>query len=84
MIKVIVGSEKVPFDIHKQLVCNASAFFRRACNGGFKEAQTGKVNLPEEEPEIFDIFTRCLYKEDLDLPAFPRGENRNVNGGHVW
>ena len=60
LITACIGPEKHCFPIHKNLVCNASDFFKAACNGPFKEAD-GVVCLPEQDPKIFKHFIYWLY-----------------------
>lgn len=73
MIKVIVGAEKTPFQVHKHFICEVSPFFKTACNSTFWQSQTGTINLPACEPETFDIFLRMTYCRFLEFPQFPSG-----------
>lgn len=78
MVKVIVGSEKVEFFIHKKYICDISEFFRAACEGKFKEARTAKICLPDWEPATFDDFMEKVYMEVNDFSEYhyPMDENR--------
>ncbi|KAF2500821.1 hypothetical protein BU16DRAFT_523571 [Lophium mytilinum] len=61
----------------EDLLCQTSAFFRAACKGAFKEAQERLISLPEDEPEIFELFIQWLFSKGYyftpepleDLPA---------------
>jgi hypothetical protein len=41
-----------------------SPFFAAACRGQFQEAHTRRIDLPDEEPEIFSCVLEYLYKGD--------------------
>ena len=75
----MVGPDKVLFEIHKGLLCKHSSYFRASLEGGFKEAKEGVVELPEDDPKIFNIFKTWLYSKkividrdgtDTDCPSF--------------
>lgn len=59
--KVLVGTDEKEYTIHKDLLCKSSAFFERALDGHFSEAQTKTIRLPEDEPDIFNILVDWLY-----------------------
>ena len=59
--------------VHKSLVCRDSSFFKAACKGGFREAESNEVKLPDDEPEIFDNFVRWLYTQDIERPSTASG-----------
>lgn len=62
MVKVLVGGKNT-FYAHEGIL-SKSAFFERALNGGFKEATTREVLLPDDEPEIFSSVLEYLYGEE--------------------
>lgn len=64
-VHVKVGTDKKTFIIHKGLLCQKSAYFNAALNGSFEEALAGEIDLPEEEPEIFEIVYHWLYSDKL-------------------
>ncbi|KAI9880817.1 MAG: hypothetical protein M1830_000253 [Pleopsidium flavum] len=69
MITVSVGGntgEFHRFGVQKNLVCHYSTFFRAACLGQFREAESGGVKLPNESAETFDLFVHWLYTQKLD------------------
>jgi hypothetical protein len=49
------------FSIHKALVVERSKFFANALNGSWKESDDGIVLLPEDDPEIFELYLQVLY-----------------------
>lgn len=64
LITTHVGSEKQCFHIHESLLCQASDFFKAACNSNFKEAD-GVIDLPEQNLEVFKHFIYWLYTGKL-------------------
>ncbi|KAL8873768.1 MAG: hypothetical protein Q9174_000807 [Haloplaca sp. 1 TL-2023] len=57
------------FCVHTDLLCHYSPFFKAATSGNWTEAKTGVVNLPYDEPRIFEIFQGYIYAGSLDLRA---------------
>ena len=39
-----------------------SPYFAAACRGAFLEAHSRRIDLPDEEPEIFSCVLEYLYK----------------------
>ncbi|KAL1622851.1 hypothetical protein SLS54_004871 [Diplodia seriata] len=67
IIEVVVGKNQQKYDIHKDILCSCSPFFRKACNGNWKEAREHRVELPEDTPEYFDVYVQWLYSGQLLL-----------------
>lgn len=65
IVHIVVGPEKKVFKIHKEILCNASTYFRAALNGGFKEAKEQKVEMPEDKVSIFKYFQHWLYSGNI-------------------
>ncbi|KAL8797391.1 MAG: hypothetical protein Q9195_000546 [Heterodermia aff. obscurata] len=61
MIQVAVGPEQTIFHIYKQLLSDASPYFKAAISGGYKESFEQKIELPEENPSMFERFQLWLY-----------------------
>jgi hypothetical protein len=63
MIRVLVGNEEVrkESNIHQDLICSRSNFFKNALKKPWLEANERKVTLAEEEPEIFSLYLKLLY-----------------------
>lgn len=66
-IVVIVGQRENSrsFFIHCNLICTFSPFFNAACSGFWKESQESVVKLPEDYPEIFELYVKWLYTGEL-------------------
>jgi hypothetical protein len=67
-VTLIVGQEKKAYTLHKDLLCFYSDYFRAAFNGSFKEATERKLELPNIEPSLFEVFQVWLYTRDLQGP----------------
>ncbi|TGO12207.1 hypothetical protein BTUL_0092g00070 [Botrytis tulipae] len=65
LVQIIVGPELKEFFVHKTLIRSTCDFFERAFNGKFKEGIENKMYLPEDDPEIFDIFVNWMYSGHL-------------------
>jgi len=63
IITLTVGREARLFAAHED-VLSLSPFFAAACKGQFLEAQSKRIDLPDEEPEIFSCVLEYLYKGD--------------------
>jgi len=72
-VTLIVGKEKKAYNLHKDLLCFYSDYFRAAFNGSFKEAADRKLELPNVEISLFDKFQVWLYTRDLQEPTGPGG-----------
>ena len=53
--------------IHKEFICHLFSFFRSATDGTWAEARTGVVDLPDDDPKIFEIFEHWLYTSILRI-----------------
>ncbi|KAG4437856.1 hypothetical protein IFR05_006658 [Cadophora sp. M221] len=69
IVTIHVGPKRKVFTFHKKLLCDRSDFFFKAFNGGFKEATTGVMYLPEDDVDALDSLIVYVY-QDL-LPGFP-------------
>ena len=64
VVTIFVGPEKKRYNIHKDIICHHSEYFRAAYNGRWKEADEG-VTLEDVEVEVFNIFVHWLYTQQL-------------------
>lgn len=64
IVTFTVGKEGRLFAAHEDVLV-ASPFFAAACRGQYRsEAQSKRIDLPDEEPEIFSCVLEYLYKGD--------------------
>ncbi|KAK4692431.1 hypothetical protein P7C71_g4776, partial [Lecanoromycetidae sp. Uapishka_2] len=64
-VSVLVGLEQQVFTIHKNLLCEASSYFRAALSGNFREAKDQKITMEEEDVTTFKHFQYWLYTRNL-------------------
>ena len=69
----MVGPDEYRFDVHKDLLCKASPFFKAAFDGNFAEA-AGIMKLPEEDVMTFKHFIYWLYSRRLRRLYYPDSE----------
>ncbi|KAI1504492.1 hypothetical protein F5X99DRAFT_16470 [Biscogniauxia marginata] len=75
IVTLTVGKEGRLFAAHEE-VLTQSPFFERACRDQFLEAQSKRISLPDEEPEVFSAVLEYLYKGDY-YPRLLHNKNRN-------
>lgn len=67
MVQVLVGKEQRDFQMHKKLLCATSTFFRdhieaqKESHGTDSQPEDSVLWLPEESPEVFELFIVWLY-----------------------
>ncbi|CZR54885.1 uncharacterized protein PAC_04769 [Phialocephala subalpina] len=76
IITLVVGREQRLFAAHEDVLCH-SPFFAAACRGQFMEADSKRISLPDEEPEIFSSILEYLYKGDY-YPKLVHNKRRNA------
>ncbi|KAF5620788.1 kelch 4 [Fusarium sp. NRRL 52700] len=54
--------------VHKAIICPQSAFFKAACDSIFKEAQTGEIELPDDDPVPVRMMIEYLYDQTYAIP----------------
>ncbi|KAH9904020.1 hypothetical protein F4778DRAFT_733628 [Xylariomycetidae sp. FL2044] len=75
IVTLTVGREGRLFAAHEEVLCQ-SPFFEHACRGQYLEAQSKRIALPDEEPEIFSAVLEYLYKGDY-YPRLLHNKHRN-------
>jgi len=76
IITLTIGREGRLFAAHEDILC-LSPFFAAACRGEFLEAESKRIHLPDEEPEIFSCVLEYLYKGDY-YPRLLHNKRRNT------
>lgn len=64
MVTVKVGLGRLPFYVHKNLLCDHSPYFAAALKGSYKES-AGSMELKEDNVEAFERLIQWLYKHDI-------------------
>ncbi|KAF9873634.1 hypothetical protein CkaCkLH20_08744 [Colletotrichum karsti] len=75
IVTLTVGREGRLFAAHEDVLFQSS-FFEAACRGQFFEAQSKRIALPDEEPEVFSAILEYLYKGDY-YPRLMHNRHRN-------
>ncbi|CAI7604491.1 unnamed protein product [Penicillium glandicola] len=73
-LTILVGPSKEPFHIHESIICNSSLFFQKAMSGSWKESKERTLELPEDDPERFALYSHWLYF--AKLPVIAEGETK--------
>ncbi|KAL9001231.1 MAG: hypothetical protein Q9169_000415 [Polycauliona sp. 2 TL-2023] len=68
-VTINVGSGQVAetFTPHCELLMFYSPYFKTMMNGNWEEAKSNIVNLPADEPMVYEVFQDWLYGVDLSL-----------------
>ena len=83
MVAVHVGTTRRKFEIPGNLLSFHSVFFRMALNGGFIEAANYSVDLPEEEPKLFETIVDWMYEYKRPLKVIDKYVvNRKMKPNH--
>lgn len=64
------------FYVHEDVLCSSSDFFNAALSKGWKERRSGRIDLPDNDPEAFTIYARWLYTGRIFLAK--AGDNFTV------
>lgn len=75
IVTMTVGREGRLFAAHEDVLCQ-SPFFHRILRGTYFDAQSKRISLPEEEPEVFSAVLEFLYKGDY-YPRLLHNKPRN-------
>jgi len=70
-VSIFVGPKRKQYTVHKDLLCKAVPFFRKAFSGAFGEATMGEIYLSDENdnPAAVELFIHWLYKGAI--PSVP-------------
>lgn len=77
-ITVRVGSESETFFVHEHLLCTNSMFFARALKKEWAEGEARQVDLPDVDPDTFEIWAKWLYTGRLCYAATNRDEDFSI------
>jgi hypothetical protein len=71
---VIVGTgvTSKSFALHKNLACARSKFFDACLSGNRKESVGAPVELPDDNPDVFQLYTQSLYVSVLHIVTTER------------
>lgn len=63
IVTIVVGPTQRLFAAHEDVLCK-SPYFAQACRAQFFEPSNKRIELPNEEPEVFSAVLEYLYKGD--------------------
>jgi len=75
IVTLTIGREGRLFAAHEDILRQAP-FFEAACRSNFHDAQSRRISLPDEEPEVFSAVLEYLYKGDY-YPRLLHNRARN-------
>lgn len=67
IVNIEVGKEKALFQIHEGLLRQHSVWFTTRLNGSWGDVKN--VELPEDLPQVFELFEEFVYRSQLPAPA---------------
>lgn len=65
MVDILVGPGRKTFNLHRDLLCDRSDYFKASLEGAFLESQTNELHLPDDSPAVFELFVNWLYGGSL-------------------
>lgn len=65
IVQVLVGPDKISFNMHKGLLCNVAPYFEAALKGSFLESSAQVLELIEDDPVMFERFQLWTYTNRL-------------------
>ncbi|CAG8899964.1 unnamed protein product [Penicillium egyptiacum] len=72
---ITVGASKEPFHVHEAVICTSSLFFKKAMSGSWKESKEHTLELPEDDPQIFSLYSHWLYFGKI--PVIPKEKSQS-------
>lgn len=75
IVTLAVGRDGRLFAAHQDVLCQ-SPFFGAACRASFSDAQSRRISLPNEDPDVFSAILEYLYKGDY-YPRLLHNRHRN-------
>lgn len=61
-LTIVCGMKR--YAVHRAIVCSRSGFFDGACSSPFREAETGIIDLSEDDPEAVEHMVNYFYHLD--------------------
>ncbi|KAJ4127771.1 hypothetical protein NW768_008044 [Fusarium equiseti] len=72
------------YAVHKAIVCTRSPFFAACCDGDFKEAKSGMIKLPDDDPVAVKMMIRYLYTGTYARPSTSSATGSNGTYWEQW
>jgi hypothetical protein len=61
-LTIVCGAKR--YQVHRILLATRSTFFEGACRGGFREAESGVIDLSEDDAEAVEHMIHYFYHMD--------------------
>jgi hypothetical protein len=74
-LTIVCGMKR--YAVHRAIICSRSGFFDGACSNPFREAESGVIDLSEDDPEAIDHMVHYFYH--LDYLSTPRTRSRGAS-----
>ncbi|KAI9675665.1 MAG: hypothetical protein M1817_001032 [Caeruleum heppii] len=71
LVDLYVGGERRHWLVHHDLLCFHSSFFETALKGHFEESASRKVEFPDDDPAVFELFIQWLYSGSIGRAIKP-------------
>jgi hypothetical protein len=62
-LTILCGEKK--YQVHRAIICSRSGFFDGACSNAFREAETGVIDLSEDDHEAVDLMIHCRQRRSV-------------------
>lgn len=79
-VKVGKNSACKDFTVPKEILCRSEWFKAALRDNQFREGQSKIIELPEDTPEVFEIFLYFLYNECITFPELSQDTAGAVRG----
>ncbi len=73
-VSLYVGDEEAVFNVHIDLLCGISTFFKAAFSSEFLEAAERSMSLEDDDVATFERFVSWLYTRRYELSAIGKDE----------
>ncbi|KAH9861707.1 hypothetical protein J1614_011460 [Plenodomus biglobosus] len=73
-LTIVCGAKRYP--VHRALLATRSTFFEGACRNGFREAESGVIDLTEDDAEAVEYMVHFFYHNDYLTKSLSRQSSR--------
>jgi BTB/POZ domain len=74
----VVGDQHEIFGIHERLIRASSPFFDKAMSDKWQESLQRSIQLPDDEPKIFQLYVHWLYYDTFPVFSDEPGSSGNA------
>ncbi|KAF2454058.1 hypothetical protein BDY21DRAFT_291794 [Lineolata rhizophorae] len=75
-LSIVCGSKR--YAVHRAIICSRSGFFDGACSSPFREAETGIIDLGEDDAEAVEHMVHYFYHLDYLSTNNPRSRRASA------